>query len=639
MIETFLPTAGQVLGLAAVLAALASFSLIGAGFSALTGGSGRLAPADAFAGWGLVTALFVVLGVFTTLSFTVISVIALGLAGASAALILWRKNTDALPYKGDFTLIVRVLVLASPFLLIAASMRASQWDEFSQWLPNAQYLFRFDAFPRIGLPDSSSVFPAYPYGLPLITYFASRMTGGFVENAGGLANLLLLLLLAPVYLAMVSRGLGGGHNKKWSFSALGVLGVTALSTVFVQKLVLTAYPDSATAVVLAVLGVLAWHISEALARAPGADEKGVSGLAWQFAWVAVVFLSLKQTNLVLFVFLMGGVVLAVLRDPESRLKDFLGPGLVMAAPGVAVYLIWRYYVAANMPGGEFSLMPFERWLIAEAGQILGRMALIASKKGAYFVMMAGIVLVAIAGLWRFSNGFVRFGVMTGAVFLGYNLFLWAMYVAAFGTYEGLRAASFWRYNTQLGLLGATCAAFGLAVLWRRHGVPFLETRPMAKKLLAAVTVSAVVIAPVVLAKSLRFDLRPQKDHMRLVGRDLAESLPEGSRLAVVDRRGNGFAGMVIRYELNQGAGAGRDIKVSVNVSLFNFKGIKNLTGFLQKEGVTYAWVHEPLAEERKAFAIELPGKSSNLLRLEKGKWALVRSWPYRGYDDPSVFPD
>ncbi len=639
MLEIFLPTAGQVLGLAAVLAALASFSFLGAGFSVLTGGKGRFAAADLFVGWGLVTALFTVLGVFTTLSFTFISVLALVLVVSSTALILWRKSAAALPYNGNFIPIVQILVLASPLLLIATSMAASQWDEFSQWLPNAQYLFRFDAFPRIGLPDSPSVFPAYPYGLPLMTYFASRMTGGFVENAGGLANLLFLLLLAPVYLAMVSRGLGKAPHNRWSLSALGVLGVTALSTVFVQKLVLTAYSDSATAVVLAVLGVLAWRISEALSGTAGADKKEVSGLAWQFAWVAVIFLSLKQTNLVLFVFLMGGVALTVLRDPESRLKDFIGPGLVMAGPGIAVYLIWRYHVATNMPGGEFSLMPFEQWLVAEAFQILERMALIASKKGAYFVMMAGIVIVALRGLWLFSGGFVRFAVMTGAVFLGYNLFLWAMYVSAFGRYEGLNAASFWRYNTQLGLLGATCAAFGAAILWRRHAVPFLENRRLARKLLAAAVVSAVVIAPVALVKSLRFDLRPQKDHMRMVGRDMAEFLPDGSRIAVMDRRGNGFAGMVIRYELSQGAGAGRDVKMSTNISLFNFKSIKNLTQYLQKSGVTHAWVHEPLAVERKAFGIELPAKSSNLLRLEKGKWTLVRSWPYRGYDDPSVFPD
>ncbi|HEC91223.1 MAG TPA: hypothetical protein ENI55_06110 [Alphaproteobacteria bacterium] len=637
MIEYFVPTVGQILGLAAVLAALASFSLIGAGFSALTGGTRRLAAVDVFAGWGVVTALFIVLGVFTTLSFTVISVIALGLAGASAALIIWRKNTDALPYKGDFTPIVQILVLALPLLLIAASMRASQWDEFSQWLPNAKYLFRFDAFPRIGLPDSPSVFPAYPYGLPLITYLASKMTGGFVENAGGLANLLLLLLLAPVYLAMVSLGLGGGHNKKWSFSALGVLGVTALSTVFVQKLVLTAYSDSATAVVLAVLGVLAWHISEALAGAPGADKKEVSSLAWQFAWVAVIFLSLKQTNLVLFVILMVGVVVAVLRDPESRLKDFLGPGLIMVAPGIAVYLVWRYYVARNMPGGEFSLMPFERWLIAEAWQILGRMALIASKKGAYFAMMAGITIVALRGLWRFSGGFVRFGLITGAVFLGYNLFLWAMYIAAFGTYEGLRAASFWRYNTQLGLLGATGAAFGLAVLWRRHAVPFLEPRRFAKKLLAAVVVVAVVVAPVVMVKSLRFDIRPQKDHMRMVGRDLAKILPVGVRFAVIDQRGQGLAGKIVNFELSSGVNSRPGLKVYFNGRMF--KSPAALRQALESRKITYLWVHEPVPLVLKALGLNLAPAASYLLVRDKSGWKRLRSWPYNGYTDPFSFPD
>ena len=67
-----------------------------------------------------------------------------------------------------------------------------------------------------------------------------------------------------------------------------------------------------------------------------------------------------------------------------------------------------------------------------------------------------MLAISIAGLWSFFTGrggrYGRLLFVTGFVFLGYWVFLWVLYIVAFGAYEGSRAVSFWRYNVQLGLI-------------------------------------------------------------------------------------------------------------------------------------------------------------------------------------------
>jgi len=81
-----------------------------------------------------------------------------------------------------------MVVLGAPMLLLVSAMMASQWDEFSHWLPSARYLYVTDGFPDGRDPVTGASFPAYPYGWPLATYFASRLSGRFVEIAGALTN-------------------------------------------------------------------------------------------------------------------------------------------------------------------------------------------------------------------------------------------------------------------------------------------------------------------------------------------------------------------------------------------------------------------------------------------------------------------
>ncbi len=624
LINYFMPTADQGMGLLAVIATMAAFSLIGAALS----GEGRFRPADAFVGWGAVLAVFILFGVFTGIPFTWL-VYGIWAAAAVSAVLVWRRGP------ADFGVLWRAVVLALPLFALVAAMKASQWDEFSQWLPAAWYLFRYNGFPGgAAMPLSAAIFPAYPYGLPLVTYLISVLRGSFVENGGALTNFSLLLFLVPAYITMVGRGLksANGWRKTWGAAALGVLGVTVLSTTFVQKLVFTAYADSATAVILAVAGLLLWKILTTLSTAPDSfpARREARVLSWQFALVVTVLLFLKQANLVLLVLVLGAGGIVALRDPQIRFFHFIRLLPIMLAPGVVTYFAWRYHVSLYLSAGEFSLLPFDQWRLSEAFEILARMLLIASKKGAYFIMMGVITVMALRGLIDYRGAFDRLVILTGALFIGYNLFLWAMYVAAFSNYEAVHAASYWRYNTQLGLLGATTAAFGLARFWHWR-------QWKAPRFLSAIAVFLVLAIPVVTSNSLRFDVRPQKDHMRMVGRDLAKILPDGARFAVIDQRGQGLAGKIINFELSSGVNSRPGLTVHFNGRMF--KSPAALRKALESWKITYLWVHEPVPLVLEALGLDLDPAASYLLVREKSGWRRLRSWPYDGYTDPFAFPD
>jgi len=65
---------------------------------------------------------------------------------------------------------------------------------------------------------------------------------------------------------------------------------------------------------------------------------------------------------------------------------------------------------------------------------------------------------------KFRTRFDRLAIIAATVFLGHNLFLFFAYISIFGKNDALRAASYWRYNMQLGMIGVAFSTYGLAVL-------------------------------------------------------------------------------------------------------------------------------------------------------------------------------
>lgn len=618
IVATYLPDLSELAGLGALAVVIVGFAVIGA---AVAGARGQ-PDAMVLSGWAAAVTLFTAVGVTRAVPFTWIAVALLAAALVSAiALVRWRQWPLSAP-------LLRATAVSLPLVLLVASMAPSQWDEFTNWLPNARFLYEHDAFPGPGLPRNPSVFPAYPYALSLVIYLTSLLAGRLVENAVALFNLFLLLMLG-VMVARIMRGAlvagrqqGGAAREEpalgWGWCALAALLATMLNPTFVHKIAFTAYADTGTAVALGFAAALGWKLLNALAEK---DAEEARALAWQFGLAATALVSIKQVNLVLLVVLAGSIALVALRDPLIRTRALMRFAPAALALPLVVYAAWRIYVAINIPGGEFSIRPPSEWLIALIPDALARMALIAMKKGGYFSIMLVATAFAVRALWRMRWAFDRLALIAGGVFLGYNAFLLFAYVAAFGEGDARNAGSYWRYNMHLGGICVLFAGYGAALLWRRYLADRFGTRVVAVRL-AGLAVALAVLLPVVLAGKLRFDLRPRYIEARSIAEQIAAALTPADRLLLLDLHDNGQYLVIMRYAVHGSA------QLVGEINAFHGVDATKLSDIVRDVRPSHVWAYQPLPAVQGALNVSLADGASYLLRRTANGWAVMRNWPH-----------
>ena len=135
------------------------------------------------------------------------------------------------------------------------------------------------------------------------------------------------------------------------------------------------------------MGVLAWKILEARALDTRNGEAAARSLAWQFAWVAMILINIKQASFALLVLLLRGMLLVVLRDPKLRFVRIFRLLPIMSLPALSVFIAWRYHTRVHLPDGEVIILSVNPWRLGEALNIFANMLMVASRKGFYFSMM------------------------------------------------------------------------------------------------------------------------------------------------------------------------------------------------------------------------------------------------------------
>lgn len=596
--------------------AIALVLIVGlASLGALVTGTRRMTEANFLFGWSLASTAFTVFGVIFATPFGILT-IGLFVLAPFALFVAWRRG-QALVVPGGW----RILLLALPLLAIAGAMHPSQWDEFSHWLPAPKFLLATDGFPGLRNPLSGpNILAAYPYGWPLLNYLGGRVAGRFMENLGGVLNIFLLLGLALLAVrsalraAGYSEGDGEGRRLSWGLAALVVLFATIFNPTFIQKIVLTAYSDVATAVVMA-CGTLAGF--RLLQRLGEARQAAAWQEAWQFSLLMMLFVNLRQANLVMFVILFLGLCLIVLRDPAIDWRRFAKLTPLLVGPALIVYGVWRYHVTAELltfAGAEATFRPLALWNLAEIPQILFKMLVVAGKKIGFFGVMLVACVFAVRGLIRLRSDFDRIAILCAAGFIGYNAFLLLTYVGHFSRTDALRVVSYWRYNTHVGLLAVIFLAFGAVLLWRRHMPPGRLPRWVPK-----VPVILVLVLPIAFAPKLRFDLEPPKPHYFAVAESLKTLLAAQSKLFVMDPKGTGESAVISRYALDKHG--------QPWMSAFHNPTPLNIKNYLERiDAGGYLLVHSVVVGVGEALGHDLRDDRSYLLRREAKSWRLVRSW-------------
>lgn len=607
------PSPSQLLGLGAVLLIAFLLVAIGAGASR----EDRLPEVQLLSGWAVVITIYTVLGAAGLRSFTLLAAVIAVAAAPMAVIRVRRRGADWLAEWW------RLLLIASPLLVLATAMTPTQWDELTTWLPNARYLVEHDAFPGKGLPASPSYFPAYPYGLSLIIFFASRMTGNLVENAAALFNLLVYLgfglFLARLATAnALAQAPAGPRGAKigtapagWGLVAFAALLATALNPTYVSRLVFSSYADASTGITVGFACAFTWMMLDALSRRDGREARS---RAWQAGLALTVAVGLKQVNLVFLIALCLTAFWIALRDPDIGWRSAcrLAPHIVVLP--VIVYTAWRLHVGLHMPGGEFSFLPFAQWHFALIPDIVARMALVASKKGGYFGIMLVAVILAVPSVWRPRTDFQRLTLLTAGLFVAYNAFLLLTYVAAFGKSDALRAASYWRYNTHLGGVCLLFAVYALALLWRKFVV-----RPVPR-FTATICVALVVVLPLVLSKKLRFDLDPGYGFARTTAIDLSRMLSKSDRVLLVDPLEDGGYMVIMRYNLHGSAIVAGEIRA------WNQPTPQSIRDAVTASAVSHIWIFSPEPVVTRALNMTLPPGNAYLLARGSDGWSVVEKW-------------
>ena len=622
----FVPDPAFFVGLAGVALWCLVFAVLG-GFWF---GRARIAELDIACGFGLVCLVFTVLGVATTVRFTHI---AYGLLAASVplAVLVYRREGRLIEAAA-----LMIVALSAPLILLITDMVPSQWDELTTWLPNARFLFDHDGFPTRQNPNLLSGYPAYPYGISTVTYLVSRITGRFVENAAALFNVVLFLCLALSLAKIVAAALANDQEEPtllagpssgspatpgWALCAVGTLGVTLLNPTFVGKLVFTAYSDPSSAMLLGLGGLAMLHILEAVADA---DGPRVRRLAWQVGLIAAAMINIRPANLVLVVALVAGTLIAGWRESRVATLDIVRSLILPMALPVVIYLSWRLHVAGNIEAGEITILAIANWRLDLFADVIGRMALVASKKGGYFTVMLVAVFLAIRAMRGVRGPLDRLAIITAVVFVIYNGFLLFTYLAVFGEYDALRVQSYWRYNTHLGGLCVLFGAYGLARAWRAR----VPVRVTARLRWAPVVL--LLLMPFVFAKKIRFDDDPIKNHVRAVGASLARTLTPDDRLAVVDETHNGEYEVILRYAVSRVA------PIAASITAYDRRPAAAMRRTIDDQKASHVWIHVATPKAQEVVGVALRQGASHLLKRGPGSgWQLERSWRYQGDGAPS----
>lgn len=560
-------------------------------------------------GWGCVTLIFTLIGTLTKIPFTYIAMVLALIAIGLVCISLWHKRNLIDP------VFWRMMVWAVPLFLLVSAMLGSQWDEFSHWLLGQKYLLQHDQFPGKERPLSAASYPAYPYAWQLLAYFAGRMTGSIVENAASLFNILLLFTLARLAVGHVSKITGTQDilaRSPWLMASLAAAIASVFNPTFVQKVILTAYADAATSVTLAVGVLIGWSMLEALAHG---DINRARHRALMAGLAFAILISLKQSTLELFGLGLGALFFVGLVDARIRLMPLLQCIGIAATPGILAYGGWRYYVANELQGREFVIKSFETWQIELIPSILYKMGYVLLKKSAYLAAMLIAVVVGVHGLIKGSTEYSRAMLTIGLVFLGHTVFLVFCYVAVFHGHEAKTIASYWRYNQQLGGLTMLVVALSGGMLIARYKEHFTISR---LKWLPAIL---VLLAPLVFAQKIRFDKEPAYGHYRKVGVDVASRIEPNAAVRILDPKGSGESGLMLRYEVS-------DMTLNFGYrAAFHDMSEKALAEYWQSITTEYVVIHSVTPAIQSVFGANIKeGHSYLLQKSDAGLPKILATW-------------
>jgi hypothetical protein len=468
------------------------------------------------AGWGGLCILFTAWGVLVPYS------LAIPAAGFVLIALCAPAFPSSRPSGAAWRTLGRTLVVTLPLWVVMAPIQPSQPDTWLNLLPNAFYLVDWGHLPSATSPPSHSYLPAAPYDTQFLSYLGNLLWPNYPASGMSLINLLLLvtsgILIARAIAAPRSRA-----SLPWTAIAGGVLIATLLNPGFVPRFHLSPYGETA----LAVTSVMtAWLLVSA--QGEFAENRRLPGAFTATGLILAAMINTKQSGIGLVAANAGAAILMSWAEHGRQFRRMLRLiGLAAILP-LGLYALWRYHVLVAGVD-ELKPLPLEQWNWAKIPLILRSAAEVIAGKVVYFGC-AAMAIVAWPVLLK-RNGWTpstRLLTYFAALLVLYNGFLLVMYIGLFPTGMSLAAHSFFRYNTHLALL----LSLSLALAVRDFGANDWVNGKRAR-VLGSIALAAALLAPLLYAYRLRFDLDMPQPLVRQLAANLKPYLADGDRLALL----------------------------------------------------------------------------------------------------------
>jgi hypothetical protein len=538
---------------------------------ALLAAAGRLLRRDQrfeainiLCGWAVVAVALTVVATLAPHMLLKAAWLLIGLMGVSTLFVI-RSRYFVSPFW------LAVVIAGIPVLLAINVTGIAKWDDFSHWVPNALYLYQHDALPTAAFPSMHSAWPGYPYALPFLTYLASLLAGGFLVQGGAMFNFLFLLTFAGMLVELYpSRTKATITLQRVGLMGLALLLVTLANPNFNASFTMTSQGDTGTMVVVAALGLAFWRL---LGELKSGERAATARLGTQIALLNALLVLIRQSNVALAGLLVIAFLICAWKNGALTPAVRRLPAMLIGA--VVLRLLWQHYVDAELAGNGFSFHPLKAWRFDLLGPLLSAMGREMLRKSGCFLLAFGVIVAGFVSLFRPASRVRDFVLLSAIVSAGYFVFLVICYLGAtFSEMEVRRAASFFRYSTNIGLLGITSLWIAAPRLrdWlkERHLFPTL-TMPQV------LPTALCLAAPLLLPLSLAFDAHwlvahpiPENCGYRIEARALAEQLPDNVRLAIFEPETDGMFSCITNFELAlKDARNGGQTSVVWNVNMFN----------------------------------------------------------------------
>ncbi len=502
--SAYLPSPHNLLGAAGLALTLALFLVLGAAAAPR-----REQPEIALvAGWGLTCVVLTAWGTIASAPL-LIPLTAVAVAGlACLALPSCRQRIGSPRGAG------RLLLLTLPMWLVMLPLRPSQIDTWLNLLPNAGYLFDHDMFPTALRPPSYSFLPVAPYNTQFAAYIASVASGGFADGAMALFSI-ALQCAAALLLARAVAGRDG--TPPWWACAAGLLLTVPLNPGFVPRVSFASYGEAPLAVTTLFAVWLSVDLIEELAL-----DTATPRSAPALGLVLAALVNIKQSGIGLLLPIGATLLALVLAHPRIRRGRGVVIVLATLAPGLGLYLLWRVFVLrSGFAAGELEPLPFASWNLLLLPQIFAAIARAIFEKATFFLCLAAVLLAWLPAFRRdrWNRESLLLGMIVGVTLL-FNGFLVFTYIAHFPPEMAAQAHSYFRYATQLSLL----VMLGLTVALRPVVAGFLARQQRFAGCAGIAAMVVIVVLPVALVRSLRFDLEPPQPTLWHLGHRAARDI-------------------------------------------------------------------------------------------------------------------